>query len=712
MGAVAALHKNNQMPFDGADLMTLSTLAAAAAIVVGTHTQQAERSQQKRELDVLYEAVRNVSSALSASDVLRVVVEQIAAQMESSAVVVWLVSDGREHLSIAEDEGLMQDEREVHLPLTGADAEAWANATLTQTKSVFLQFAEGDDFPTPFPSVPISSAELWKCVSPFPALGARAGLACPIRTGERVRGLVQVLSGQKPGVYQKSDARLLAALCSQAAVALENADLYEDANRRADEAAVLYELSQVVAASLPLPDVLSRVADAVVSLLHASGFALFLHDKPTDMLPITHGRGLPPHMESRYAPQVGQGIIGWVMEFETPAAVQDVPTDPRNTSAPMDSSLVSLLAMPLQTGSQTIGVLCAFSTTPRHFTVAETELAYTLANQAALAIENARIYEQVRQTEAATRRFFGRLGRALSSARDPEICFNLMVSQAMETMGADRCALYGVEKSEGVLEVLAECGFRTEAHRTETQAEFSADTPAHWIIKNKTPLFVENLSTDDRFAQTYVRPAQGRAAGYLGVPLRGRGGYIVGTLEVLTRHRKAWSAAEVRLLVSFANRAAQGFADAQEGQRQMQRDAQDRCLSRLHEQAANGSLLPDAFVAALAFGLSVPVVLLDRQKGRGAEWEIAGASLAAGSVPLSEIRAALGEKAQVDLDLLIAAAMLPNGASVALAVLEKPAAKSEQCVVQSLMEAALSLFTQSAMKVQSLETPGEADTSK
>ena len=718
VGAIAALHKKNHLPFDGADLMRLAALASAAGLAIGTHAQQAEREQQKRELGVLYEAVQNVSSALSVPDVLRVVVEQVAAQMESSAVVVWLLSEGRTHLSIAEDEGLTPDEREVILPLEkNAPDTAWTARVLEQNKAVFLQFADED---AAFPPPPTNAPHDGICQSPFPALSARAGLACAIRAGDTVRGMVLVLSQQKSGVYQKSDARLLAALCSQAAVALENADLYENANRRADEASVLYQLSQTAAASLPLPHVLSAVADAALSLLSADAVALFLHDKPTDTLQIVCGRNLPDGMEP-FAPQVGQGIAGWVMEFETPAAVQNVAGDVRNHSAPMDFRIASLLAMPLQIGSETIGVLCALSFLPRHFTVGETELAYTLANQAAVATENARVYQAVQKTQAATRRFFVQTGRALAASSDPDKAQALMVSLPMEVFHADRCALFFVPKGrDAVLRQAAFCGFPVVSTPSAAQGETQETTPAQWVAQNNAPLAIENVNTDDRFVRTYARPVRGGASGYLGVPLR-YGGRVIGVLEVMTRRRKRWEQNETRLLQGFAAQIAGAFWEAQIAQEAACRAARARCLERL--QAArtgkNGADLTGDFagvVAALALGLNAPCAVLVRdgkqgkqgkQGERGASWKIAASSVPNDDVPLDALQAALAFPVQTGAPSGIMTAV---SAKVAVAVWGaggEPGEPGEPGERQTLLDAALSVLAAAKPAAQFVETVTE-----
>ncbi len=644
VGAVAALHKKNRLPFDGADLMALSTLAASASVVIGSQAVRAERAQNKRELDVLYEAVRNVSGALSAPDVLRVVVEQVAGQMESSAVTVWLLSDDRTHLSIAEDEGLTPDEREIVLPATNAAGTAgWVHALLRQTRPVFLRFTDSDgDEPTP-PPIPSGQNDFWTCESPFPAISARSGLACPIRSGDTVRGFVLVLSIQAPGVYQATDAKLLAALASQSAVALENADLYEDATRREREAAALYDLSQTVTASLPLPHVLRDVGEVVLRLLDVDTFVLFVHDPPSDKLRVHSERHAPPGLRDQYAPLIGQGIPGWVMEFETPASVPDVTRDARNASAPLDGfGIASLIAAPLQIGTATIGVLCAMTSAPRAFTVAEMELAYTIANQAALALENSRIRETVRHNETSSRRFFSRLARALNTAHEPGDVPRLIVSQALDVLEADRCALWAVESGGERIEKAAHLGFRAQSDAAEP-AVFTIypTTPAGWIARNNHALVIENLNTDDRFAQTYDKPAQGSVAAYMGVPVRLRG-QVVGVLELFMRRRRKWKNEEERLLIGFATQTATAFQNARRAQAALRADARTACLEHLQNLASHqkgAPISPNSIVSLLALHLNAPVVVFV-QNGPDTAWEIGAASVELDALPQETIRAA------------------------------------------------------------------------
>jgi GAF domain-containing protein len=272
---------------------------------------------------------------LSIQEVLRTVVEQAGVHMENSAVVVFLANDERTHLYIAEDTGL-DDFPELREVILSAETGLGA-AALGKQLPLEIAFAgteeAGDSLSERTDAV--GSKGLLVAESPFPVLNARSGLSASIRSGEAVHGFVLVLSGEPPGLYTAADANLLSALASQAAVAMENAWLYEDATRRASEASALYDLSQAVTSTLRLPQVLDRIADSVLSLLDVDKFALFLQDPSSKRLQMVVERGLPQGASERVQPALGQGIPGWVMEFETPTCGSGRRCRSQNASAPL-----------------------------------------------------------------------------------------------------------------------------------------------------------------------------------------------------------------------------------------------------------------------------------------------------------------------------------------------------------------------------------------
>ncbi|MES2460964.1 MAG: GAF domain-containing protein [Armatimonadota bacterium] len=579
VGAVAALNKAGGHPFSGDDIMALSTMAAAAAVVLRNTRLQSDALRQGRELSTLYDAVRSVSGQLSAQEVLQTVVEQAGAHMGNSAVVVFLANDERTHLYIAADIGLdaHPEQREIML---SADSGIGA-AALAKIMPLEIAFSGIDDQSDPQSAFSAAGGSanaggIALFESPFPDLNVRSGLSAGIRSGDVIHGFVLVLSGEPPGLYTRADANLLSALASQAAVAMGNAWLYEDATRRASEATTLYDLSQAVTSTLRLPQVLDRIADSVLKLLDVDKFALFLHDPAKQRLQMVVERGLPTGASERVQPGLGQGIPGWVMEFETPTAVQDVAADHRNASAPLHTEgVVSMTCMPLQSGIDTIGVLCALTSRRRLFTVAEMELLYTIANQAAIAIGNARVYEDVQQKSRELRKYFHRVSRALGSSQSPRAVPETIVALTQEITNCDYCALYSALPAAS--QIVGMTSVTPRRLVTEAQVGFKiltgfpppeGETPAQWVARRGRALAIADIESDSRFRDTALRPQRGRFVSYLGVPLRGAGGRqdVVGVLEIYTRDRREWRSEEVRLLITFASQAAAALRSAHEAE--------------------------------------------------------------------------------------------------------------------------------------------------
>jgi GAF domain-containing protein len=398
-------------------------------------------------------------------------------------------------------------------------------------------------------------------------------------------------------------------------------------------------------------------------------------------------------------PRLGEGIPGWVMEFETPTAVQDVAADHRNASAPLHpEGVVSLMCMPLQVGAATIGVLAAMSSRRRLFTVAEMELLYTIANQAAVAIENARRYAHTRQRSIEVRKYFHRIARALASSSVPQEVPELIASLTLDIMEADRCALYSVTTDatgEVFVELAASDGFRV-ATPPSGIAPARDETPTGWVARHAHSLTVESLAADSRFSAAYDVPARGEVTSYLGVPLR-NGSRIVGVLEVYTRESRLWQADEVRLLLTFASQAAVAFRNARLARARERAERLNRLMERLLEMTTQKEPPPpEEILAALALGLNAPVIALRRYAD--GEWQPGASSVPADAIPLSALVSAImnGRTDTADFQLATStgAAETTASAAVAVAVLAPPEAGAF-FPVRTLLETAVVLLHRS-----------------
>ena len=541
-GAVTILNRTDGDAFSGGDLLCLQTLASLASQALQTDALKRLAAQKQQERDILFRAAQTTSSSLNVQEVLGSVLATVVGSMEMSAGAVFLLNDERTRCYIGAEYGMAEDDQDRQLPADGAGLAARSLASGQPLLVNDLGADPADDPPLP---------------------GMRSLLLAPMVARSVPEGLLAVGSRQ-PGAYSDGDASLLSAVASQAAVALENAWLYEDATRRAQEAAALYELSQSVGATLSLNRMIHFVADSVLSLLHVDKFALFLYDSASNCLEIKVSRNLRRETAQAMKPRLGEGIAGWVLEFETPTAVQDVSADHRNRSCPIDDEgVTSLVSVPLQSGEQVIGVLHAMSSRRRLFTVGEMELLYTIANQVGAAIANARMYEDARQKSEEIRKGVRRIARALGSSLDGRQTAQTIADLALEMTGADRGLLFAFD-SQGNLAAQAAANFKSSLATLPTislaDSGRGPETATAFVARRGRSLTIDDFAKDMRFVLPAFA-AREKITGYLGVPLK-LGKEVLGVLEVYTREPRRFTADEIRLLITFASQASVGLQNA------------------------------------------------------------------------------------------------------------------------------------------------------
>jgi signal transduction histidine kinase/CheY-like chemotaxis protein len=198
-----------------------------------------------------------------------------------------------------------------------------------------------------------------------------------------------------PGA-KADEEQLLNIVANQVAIAVENARLYDGVVQRAAEQQSLVEAGHLLASSLRLAEVLQRFTELVRSRIRLDVVRIWLHEGPDEYR--LHAQaglaGQPDDRRGRFEP--GEGIVGWVMEHLTPLVIADLQVDPRlrERQWATNEGLVSLSAVPLMLEDAPVGVLIGFSRQRREHTPEEVALMQALATSAAVAIRNARLYEE------------------------------------------------------------------------------------------------------------------------------------------------------------------------------------------------------------------------------------------------------------------------------------------------------------------------------
>jgi putative nucleotidyltransferase with HDIG domain len=259
-----------------------------------------------------------------------------------------------------------------------------------------------------------------------PATSARlpeiaSDVCVPLRVGEQIVGAMHV-STYASRTFTEAEIRLLTAIADMAANAIRRAGLLEQLERRVYELSVLFDVGKMATATLRIGDVLDFIVGAASRTLHSEGSYVFLWNEREERLVMRAVQGFPPDLTGRVKYRLGEGLSGWAFLEGRTVNVPDVAQDPRWKPEPEHEAtfsagrVTSILIVPLIVGEKNLGVLgVANKAGAPAFTASDQSLLTTLATQIAIAIENARLYEDVRGLSVAAIRS---LATAID-ARDP-----------------------------------------------------------------------------------------------------------------------------------------------------------------------------------------------------------------------------------------------------------------------------------------------------
>jgi GAF domain-containing protein len=218
-------------------------------------------------------------------------------------------------------------------------------------------------------------------------------LAVPLVVGDRLIGVMNVES-LEVNRFTGDDQQLLMALGGQLAVIIENARLHREMQRRLDEVSTLYSFAQQMTTSLDMAEVVDSVVGSLKRVLGCRGVNIWLVAPDGQTLDIFAAAGLQTKWEKAAQLKWGEGIAGQVVATGKPIYVPDTHVI---DFIFFDPVVRSLLCMPLIVHERVIGALTIDQDTPNAFTPDDERLIAIAAAQAAVAIENAQLFKDLKE---------------------------------------------------------------------------------------------------------------------------------------------------------------------------------------------------------------------------------------------------------------------------------------------------------------------------
>jgi two-component system, NtrC family, sensor kinase len=365
--------------FGEEDVEILSEVARPVASAIEQARLHAETVRRAEALAALNETSRLISARLQLPAVLATLSRSVNALIGSAGCGIGLLSE----------EGSAVE----HVAAQGFRAGEWHTLSTPVGAGIIGRVAESG---TPLRVDDIQGDPR----SVDPALDEREGirsmLAVPLRAGGAVIGVISAYS-HEPGYFSSREETLLEAFAEQAGMAIQNARLFEESQRRARETEALLAAGRAVSQSLEVGETIRVILHQAREVLGVQSGSIFTLDEATGELTSVASLDEGPARVGQIRVRVGQGITGLAVAEGRPLQSEDLWNDPRANPRPAQAGgLRSMLAVPLVASGRTVGALTALRTDVHRFLPHEVALASAFADQAALALEHARLFSSVR----------------------------------------------------------------------------------------------------------------------------------------------------------------------------------------------------------------------------------------------------------------------------------------------------------------------------
>ncbi len=380
---VLAVEARERNAFDQDDLDVLTAAAQQTGLALEKAWLLAAERQRADELEALRITMADITAELELSALLQAIVERATALLHATGGELGLWDE---------------DKREMRILVCHNMGRDYSGTCLAPGEGAMGHVAQSGE-----PLI-LDDYHTWEGrASQYADAKVHGTVAVPLTVAGRLVGAISISQSDPTRTFGPADVHLANLFAQQAAIAIENARLFEAEQRRADQFQVVSEVGRRMTSLLAADELLWEIARLIKATLgyYLVGIALIEGDE----LIFKAGAGAVWENPEFHPPRIKvgrEGITGWVAHSGEPLLVPDVLQEPRYYSLAEAGEMRSELAVPLKTKEKVIGVLHVQSERLNAFDESDLAVLQSLSHQAAIAIENARLYDQA-QREIAER---------------------------------------------------------------------------------------------------------------------------------------------------------------------------------------------------------------------------------------------------------------------------------------------------------------------
>jgi len=345
-----------------------------------------ELEERKKQLEILQEVADTISSSLELDEVLNHIVDIASDITGADSCLIYLYDSEKEEL-------VLRASKKPHPKILGKIklklGEGITGWVAREKKPVVLSSGAGKD-------------SRFKFFQNLPEDKFEAFLSVPIIAKKEIIGVINI-QHKKEHSYSESQVNLLSTIAGYLGSTIENARIYEEARKKAEQLDVLSEISQTIVSNRYLKEILQLIVTMTAQVMNSKICSIMLLDEKKQELVITASQSLSQEYLNKPNLKVGQSISGKVVKEKKPITVLDVTKEPgyMYPEIAKKEGLVSMLSVPMMIKERIIGVINSYTSEEHIFTEEEIEILQAIANQSAVAIESTNLTQQILEAKDA-----------------------------------------------------------------------------------------------------------------------------------------------------------------------------------------------------------------------------------------------------------------------------------------------------------------------
>ncbi len=395
LGALYIFRLAEASPFDIADLNALETWGEHIGVALRIAMLFEKERQRADELGALRDILEDFSAQLDVPDLLQAILRRATALLLATGGELGLYEPERGGIQVVASYNMGESYYGIFIPVGQG-----VMGTVVQTGNFLM----------------LEDYHAWdKSLPGYRSSNCRAVIAVPLRARGRLLGVISIIDSEAGRKFTENDIRILKMFAQQAAIAVDNAHLFEDAHKRAEEAETLRQVSLIVSGLLDERDAIRKILELLGHVVACDTAVVVLKEGPETLRVVgEHQWKENPSMLGMKFSLLGVTPYAEVVRRVEPRLVSDAVAHYPHLSRDERSAYIrSWLGVPLIAHDDILGVIAVHSTLPNYFTQSNLRLLSAFGAHVSVAISNARLYEEAQRlaitdplTQLFNRRYF------------------------------------------------------------------------------------------------------------------------------------------------------------------------------------------------------------------------------------------------------------------------------------------------------------------